>query len=404
LTVFSAGLEQLSAPGWVTFIPRGSDFVYTNGHGTIQKQDSYVDSWGAGAVTSCNGAVGTAGAALVAFGGSSCPDLVHAKYSLAATNMGLTQAVTQGNITINGTSTQCLLFTLAGNTSGATPFYINEPIDFLGVDTNPAPKLRMFGLYWVVGAASNVLALSPTVGGPCINEAANINNSGTAGTAALYNDIGFDSILLQCNASLGCTTSNPETFLESANVSMGLKNFYAKSSYLSLLPDTATPGKVAVSNPTTSSVSIIQGANINWFSNPAGVDQGGRIRDGVASIDTTLNLTAAVPIGPIPYFSTPISGALVAAGVALPGGAVCPTGHQCETLTFAAVLDQASRAVNGAKYQAADAAGSPGEGIVVNGTGSTGASWDCGTSATVFCNVIDSTTTTVSFVNDAASG
>lgn len=429
LTIFSSGLLQNKPAGWTLLNLRGSLFIYTNAGGTIQKQDAYVDSWGSPGVTNpqtCAGAVGAAGSAQVAFGGTPCSDLVHAKYALAATNMSscasngictFTQAVMQGNITIGGVSTQCTLFTLTGNTSGASPYFIGEPVDFNGVDTNTSPKLRMFGLYFVVAAASDVLAIAATPGGPCINEAANISYSG-AGTALLANDIGFDSILLQCNAALGCTTydpvaktGNPETYLEAVSVPVTVRTFSAKSSFLMLGPDVATPGKIA----TADSVSVNQGTNLAWFVG-GGLDQGGRMRVAVDSSDGLLSLTAAVPIGPIPYFTTPVSGSLSA----------CPSpnaAHQCETLNFPAVIDPATGTTNGAKYQAPTAAGSPGQSIVIFGTNdsASGHSWNCGVQGgnslvrATPCNgniiggvaapgIISSTPTSVTLVNDAAVG
>src|SRR6185437_10163993 len=117
---------------------RGSHWIYTNAGGTIKKQDAYVDSWG-GSGTTCINSPSTAGT-IQAAAVSSCPDLTHAEWALAASNMGATQALS------NAGGTGCLQFTLSGNTSGSVPFYVGEPVDFHGTDTNATPQLRMFGL------------------------------------------------------------------------------------------------------------------------------------------------------------------------------------------------------------------------------------------------------------------
>jgi hypothetical protein len=392
LTIFSGGLDEKNTVGWGSAENlRSSLFIYTNADNTIKKQDAYVDSWNTGASTSgCVGSVTTAGTYAAIGGVTPCSNTKSAQYALAASNMGSSQAVSRG--AISGFSS-CTLFTLSGNTLGAVPFYVGEPVDFVGTDTNSGANFRRLGLYWIVAAASDVLALSATPTGTCIDEPSTNIAQSAAGTALLYNDLGFDSELLECGTS--CTSSNPETYLDQTSVTVTTKSFYSKSSYFSILPD-------AANGVNSSQVSLNEGIG-TWFSGYGAFDQGGRMRVGVNSTDKPLSLTAAVPIGPTPANTTPTGGSLSATGATLPGGQTC-SAAQCETLTFPAVLDQATRATNGAKFQPPTSTGGPGQGIVVSGTTSSSGSWNCGSSQTSYCNVIDSTPTSVSFVNSSASG
>jgi hypothetical protein len=395
VTLYSAGLDQHRPMTWPTMNLRASLYVWTNAGKTIQSQIAYVDSWNTAAgISGCQSAVLPAGTLAGIGSVTPCNNTKSAQYALAATETGLVQTVSQPG----GTGT-CTLFTRTGNTSGAIPFYVGEPVDFQGADTNAGAQFRMFGLYWIVSASSNAVSLARTPGGPCISENPTGIADTTASTATLYNDIGFDSILLECNASFGCSSANPETYLDQVSISINPTiTFYSKSAYLTIAADTA-------SGATTDNVDLIQGSG-GWFQGSGGLDQGGRIRVAVDSAQTALSLTAAVPIGPTPGNITPTGGSLAA----------CPSpnaAHQCETLTFPAILDLGTKIANGAKYQAPTAAGSPGQSLVIKGT--TGAGWDCGSTATAPClgnvvggvlapGIIGATTTSVTFINDAASG
>lgn len=134
------------------------------------------------------------------------------------TNAGVAQTI--GN---NGT---CSTFTKTGNTgSGPDFFQVGDPV-YMDVGIG---SVISTGLYYVVSAATNVLTLSATPGGSCLNDA-----TLTSGSAWLYRDFSTTTINLQCYATFGvqCTQQADYAF---NTVSEG--NIATRGSYGKIQPD-----------------------------------------------------------------------------------------------------------------------------------------------------------------------
>ena len=398
VTRFQAGIDEREVANSNT--PRletGSLFIWTNAGATIKRKNVWVDSWNPSAVkTGCYTSA------------TPCADISHALYALQATSatfVGATGNQVLANLT--GTKGTCLVFKNATNVTGAIPLYDGEPVEFVGFDANAGAKLGQFGQYWVVGAGAtetgdaNGVALAAIPGGPCINDTATGifgGNTNVSGLAWLLNDVGFDNIYLACNASLTCSSTHPETYdWKVLTVASAPAPIYARSSYLNVGPDTTN-------GVTHDKVSILNGIGA-FFVNSIYAAQGGRIHKTADTIDTELSLTPAVALGPTLPIITAVTGGSLA---------TCPApnaAHQCVTLTFAAHKNPATLANDGAKFQAPTATNPLGQAIVVSGvvsTDSPSSSWNCGSSIASPCGgavttsaVVGSTTTSVTFINDA---
>lgn len=411
----NAGMSQ--GQGGVAKTMVASYFFYTNVGGTIQSRRAYVNSWNPSSVTSggCNNAsTFAAGSSLStpAFAGTPCSTIALAQDSLApsmnnrANLGGALQTLAQ--LTVG--STQCLVFENIANV-GATSLYAGEPIDFQeGYDTNSGtdantgvamPEFSQYAQYWIVGVGTaatgnvNGITLSNRPGGPCINETPSLITTGTTSQAILLGDVSFDEILLQCDTTIAvpCSTSHPETYPLNATIpSTGLPSA-AIGGWFGIDPDRA-------SGATAYNVSLLPGGG-GLFNNSG--DLGGRIRQGVSNIDKPIPFNSVVTVGPTPP-TTPLTGGSLA---------TCPApnaAHQCETLTFVPVVDGLNQP-NGAQFQVPTAGGSPGQSLWVTVTASSG-NWGCGTAIATPClggagvaqGIISSTTASVTFINDAATG
>ena len=355
----------------------GSLFLYMNSKGTIKATNAYVDSWNTGAGgTTCIGSPVTAGSTLTPYSGSLCSDLSRAQFSLVPKASGGSQS-----LATDASGSGCLIFQNTNNTV-APAFYVGEPVEFTGLDKNSSPALSQYSLYWIVAVGlhsvgtptADGVAIATTPTGTCLQASSEV--AANVSSPVLFGDLGFDSLLLECNTTVTvpCSNSNPETYANKVTASgLGVLTYYARSGWMSIAPDTADGATI---NNTT----VIKGVG-GWFG--TGISQGGRIRFADSSIQTELALTAAVAVGPTPGVTTVTGGSLVGSS---------------ETLNFTAPPLVAGHQP---QFQAVTATGSPGQGVVISGM--TPSSWNCGTS-TAPCNVVSSTSTSITITNASASG
>lgn len=378
----------------------GSDWINTNAQGTKKKRDAYVDSWKQTVHSgSCLGAIAASGATLVGFTGDYCTSLHDAFFAMIPTANNQTQ-------TLSGGSGSCILFTntAQGNATGATPFYIGEPVEPNGIldqtasgvdgNGNATPSLSNFGVYYIVnmsGTGNNSISLATTPGGLCLDEA--LSSVTVPGPAKLTVDLGQNSILLACDTAVTtpCANSNPETFVNlflRGDLNGSLQGT-AKSGWLSIAPDTAATSTFPA---TQTNVSLAEGSG-GWFGTT--ISEGGRLRIAVDTIQTPLSLAPAVALTKTPPITTVTGGNLVANGAALPGGATCVSSTVCETLTFSTLSG------TGAAWQVPTSTGGVGQSVAATGILSTGGSWLCGATTTFTvsssCHILDATSTSVSF-------
>lgn len=392
-----------------------SYFFYTNVNGTIQSRRAYVNSWNPASAASglCNNAsTFPAGSDIStpAYAGAVCNNVSLAYQSLVTPIGGTAGGTVQTVAQLTVGATQCDVFENAANV-GTIPLFVGQPITYqAGYDTNSGtdastgvamPEFSYYSQYWVVGVGATqtgnangvTLALYP--GGPCINENPALIANTTGGTARLITDISFDEVLFRCDTTLSvpCSPTHPETYIVTNSSIAGIQAT-ANAGWFNLDPDLSFAGTNA------NTIAILPGGTGPFAGTP---ELSGRLRRAVSNIDTPFTITPVVTIGPTPPQVTATS-ATRASCPAGPG-----SGHQCETINFAAVLDNLKQA-NGAMFQAPTAGGSPGQSLVISGFTST--TWNCGSSPTSPClgnngtlaGIISSTSTSVTFVNDAATG
>lgn len=377
-----AGIDERKAFGAAGSLnPNSSFFFFTNASGNIKSLRSHVDSWNTAATAGpCNEASPVAvGSPLTHYAGTYCATPRQAQTSLIASASTVAQTVTNPS--------GCLIFSAASN-NGAVPLYAGEPVNFAsGLDTTSPPLLAQWGLYWIKatgqGGGTGV-TLSATPGGACLNEPA----GNIVGSVTFVADLGFDSVLFECSGT--CSNSNPEQYISMAQGISGAIHFAARGGWLNFAPNTAD-------GASTANTSMWPGPGTLFITSPS---QGGRGHQQIGSNQPQLQLSSAVSIGATPPIVTPTAAS--AASCAPPNAA-----HTCETLTFAAIVDAATKVANGAAYQAPTSTGSPGQSLVI--TGMTPSTWNCGTSVAAPCagnpaaasgGILAANTTSVTFVND----
>lgn len=369
----------------------GSFFVNTNAHGNMQERDAYVDTWNPSSVlSSCSAGPTSAlswNASHATYSGSYCANASYARSDLV---YGVSYASFQ-TATVTGDAPSCLVFT---NATQFANYYQGEAVAFMGIDAGSNGDgtngvLNSGQSYYVYNNSGGAIELARTGAlSACITAPSHT----TIVNAKLAPDFSNTNIFFKCNTSLGCSTSNPELITSNAQPFSG--GMYSKLGWFSLLPDTAN-------GTTQHEVELFKGCNTNC---PQFDTTFGRTRAGLDRSPQNFIVTPSNTIGPTLPVTTSSGGSLV--------GTCNGADPSCqETLTWSALANCANsyapcttNSFTGAKFQAPNnSAGHdmPGQNIVVSGSGNS--AWDCGTGSAP-CVVLSSTTTSVTFLNTAATG